>query len=245
MRLLIWDFDGTLGYRVGGMWSGALLELLQQEIPEVEATADQLQPYLQAGFPWQHPDQPHPEIQTPEEWWNGLALVFEDIFQGLGIETSQARSMAQQVRQTYTDSGRWRLFDDALPTLDQLSIQGWTHFLLSNHVPELREIIHHLGLASRLARIFNSAETGYEKPHPHAFQMVLNAFPESTTVWMIGDSMAADVIGAQAIGIPAILARGHSKDARYACARVSEVKALVTQDQKQLGQPDKLYRLMK
>ena len=63
MDLLIWDFDGTLGYRVGGMWSGALLELLQQEMPEMEITADQVQPYLQAGFLWQHPDKPHPEVQ--------------------------------------------------------------------------------------------------------------------------------------------------------------------------------------
>jgi putative hydrolase of the HAD superfamily len=242
MRLLIWDFDGTLGYRIGGMWSGALLELLQQEMPDLQATADQLQPHLQAGFPWQRSDQPHPEIQTPEEWWNRLAPVFEDAFQGLGIEISQSTSLAQQVRQTYTNPGRWRLFDDALPTLDQLSTQSWTHVLLSNHVPELREIIHHLGLEPRLARIFNSAETGYEKPHPHAFQMVLDAFPESTTVWMIGDSMEADVLGAQALGIPAILARGRDKDARYDCARISDVKALVTREHKQRRRPDHPHR---
>jgi len=178
------------------------------------------------------------EVETPEEWWNRLVPVFEDAFQGLGIGTVWARSLAQQVRQTYTDPTRWRLFDDVLPTLDQLSTQGWTHILLSNHVPELRNIVHHLGLAPRLALIFNSAETGYEKPHAYAFQMVLEAFPESTTVWKIGDSIAADVVGAQAIGIPAILVRGHNQDVRYACTQISDVKALVTQEQRQRGQPD-------
>jgi putative hydrolase of the HAD superfamily len=197
---------------------------------------------LQAGFPWQRPDQPHPEVKTPEEWWNRLVPIFEDAFQGLGIETSRARSLAVQVRPTYANPGRWRLFDDVLPTLDQLSTQGWLHVVLSNHVPELRDIIHHLRLAPRLARIFNSAETGYEKPHPHAFQMVLDAFPESTTVWMIGDSMEADVVGAQALGIPAILVRGREEGARYSCARVSDLKSLVTQEQKQRGHPDHPHR---
>jgi len=233
MDLLIWDFDGTLGYRVGGMWSGALLELLQQEMPEMEITADQVQPYLQTGFPWQRPDKPHPEVKTPEEWWNRLLPVFEEAFQGLGIATSQSRWLARQVRHTYTNPECWCLFDDVLRTLDQLSAQGWTHVLLSNHVPELRGIIDHLGLGRRLARIFNSAETGYEKPHPYAFQMVLNAFSESTTVWMIGDSMKADVIGAQALSIPAILVHKQNKDARYACDQISDVKTLITQEQRQ------------
>ncbi|MFO7742923.1 MAG: hypothetical protein R6X31_11480 [Anaerolineae bacterium] len=30
--------------------------------------------------------------------------------------------------------------------------------------------------------MFNSAETGYEKPHPRAFQLVLEAFPDTEAV---------------------------------------------------------------
>jgi putative hydrolase of the HAD superfamily len=232
MRVLIWDFDGTLGYREGGMWSRALLELLHQEMPTVEATADQVRPYLQAGFPWHNSDQPHPEIQTPEEWWNRLIPVFEEALRGLGVEASQTRRLAQQVRHVYADPGRWRLFDDTLPTLDQLSAQHWTHVLLSNHVPELREIIRYLALMPRLARVFNSAETGYEKPHPHAFQMVLDAFSDAMVIWMIGDSMEADVAGAQALGIPAVLVHGRDPVAKYACSRISEVPAVVSGGQR-------------
>lgn len=112
------------------------------------------------------------------------------------------------IRQTYTNPERWRLFDDVLRTLDQLSSQAWIHVLQSNQVPELRRIAHHLGLATRLAPIFNSAETGYNKPHSYAFQTVLDTFPESMTVWMIGDSIEADIVGAQTLGIPAILCPG-------------------------------------
>ena len=58
-----------------------------------------------------------------------------------------------------------------------------------------------------LAAIFNSAQTGYEKPHPQAFRNVLAWLPEPEAVWMIGDNYTADVLGAQAVGLPGILVR--------------------------------------
>ena len=38
--------------------------------------------------------------------------------------------------------------------------------------------MQHLGLTSRIAYLFNSAETGYEKPHPRAFQIALETLPD-------------------------------------------------------------------
>ena len=213
------------------MWSAALLEVLHRQAPELEVTAERIQRYLQAGFPWQSPHQPHPEIQTPEQWWNGLMPVFVEAFQSLGFDVSQARVFAHQVRHVYADLRRWRLFDDVLLTLKELATQGWTHVVLSNHVPELREIIAHLGLLPYLARVFNSAETGYEKPHPQAFQMVLDAFPDVTAVWMIGDSLTADVSGAEALGIPAILVHTSHRASRHVCNHISEVPIIVNQAQ--------------
>lgn len=233
MRVLIWDFDGTLGYREGGMWSASLLELLQEEMPQIRATADHLRPYLRCGFPWHRPDQPHPEIRTPEQWWDSLLPLFEAAFRGIGVDRKSARSLARQVRYRYTDPGRWRLFDGVLPTLDLLAARGWTHVLLSNHVPELSDVkgsidlIGHLGLRPRLARVFNSAETGYEKPHPRAFQMVLDAFPDATAMWMIGDSIGADVRGAEALRIPTILVDRRGEGTGRTCTHVAEVPALL------------------
>ena len=52
-----------------------------------------------------------------------------------------------------------------------------------------------------------SAVTGYEKPHPEAFRLVLRRFGEPRERWMVGDNPHADVAGAQALGIPAVLVR--------------------------------------
>jgi putative hydrolase of the HAD superfamily len=227
MRLLLWDFDGTLGYREGGMFAAAMVELARAEVSGLEIAAEDLQPYLQSGFPWHTPDRPHPEIETAESWWDALAPMFERGFRSVGIEAQRARTLAHQVRHIYADPSHWRLLDQALATLDGLTTRGWTHVLLSNHVPELRSILDHLELTSRFLRIFNSAETGYEKPHPLAFQVVLDTFPAAETIWMIGDSVRADVMGAESLGIPAILVHRKGEAAKHVCPTLSDVSAVL------------------
>ena len=223
MKVVVWDFDGTLGYRDGGMWVATLLEIARRVAPHREPTMDQFHPYLQTGMPWHQPDQPHPEIETTDQWWETYEPVFERAFMGVGFPLSQARRMAKEVRSVYPQPARFRLFDDAIPTLARLTSTGWTHVMLSNHVPELRSIVRHLGLEPHFAQIYNSAESGYEKPHPRAFAEVLDAFPDVAQMWMIGDNVTADVGGAASAGIPGILVRRYHEDARLYCADLSTV----------------------
>jgi len=227
MKVLIWDFDGTLAYRAGGMWTAALQEVLQREVPGRDVAADQLQAHLRSGFPWHRPDQPHTRIKSAEQWWAALVPVFEQAFKGVGLESPQATFMAHKVQGVYADLERWRLFDDSLSTLARLTSQAWTHVVLSNHVPELQQIISHLQLGPHLARVFNSAETGYEKPNPQAFLLVLEVMGDAAAVWMIGDSFDVDIVGAESVGIPGILVRHLHKDARDCCTSLSLVPTII------------------
>ena len=211
-RYLIWDFDGTLARRAGG-WSAALAAAAGPGI-----SADALRPFLQSGFPWHAPECAHQGL-SPDEWWEELMPLFARALRGAGVPAAQARELAGQVRAHYLLPAAWQRYDDVLPALDQLSERGWRHVLLSNHVPELPELLALLGLNERFAAVFNSADTGYEKPNPHAFRNVLNwivrgrrtgSLSESTPsieTWVIGDSLSADVIGAQEAGLRAILVR--------------------------------------
>lgn len=227
MHYLIWDFDGTLGYREGGAWTASLLETIAMVLPDFPVTLEQLRPYMQAGFPWHEPDRPHSHLTSAEAWWEALYPVLEKACQGVGLDESLARTVARQFRAVYLNFDRWRLFDDVLPTLDALSAQGWTHAILSNHVPELGNIVQYLGLTSRIACVFNSAETGYEKPHPRAFQIALETLPDVETASMIGDNFTADVLGAEAVGLPAILVRRQHSQARYYCETLCEIMAIL------------------
>lgn len=68
-------------------------------------------------------------------------------------------------------------------------------------------LVEGLGLGSLVTLIVNSAETGFEKPHPRAFQSALAALEDPREAWMIGDSVDADVLGAESVGLRAILVR--------------------------------------
>lgn len=225
-RTLIWDFDGTLGTREGH-WTGAVLDVLEREAPTLRVTTEDIRPYLRAGFPWHTPEEPHTDIRNADQWWATLEPVFGAAIAGVGVPAAGAARMSGLVRQAYLAPERWRLYDDVVPTLSLLREQGWTHHILSNHVPELDEIVERLGLMPMIDAIHNSAEIGYEKPHPAAFQHALASVPGGAPVWMIGDSVRADVKGAQAAGIPVILVRKHSPEAELSCDTLTEVPRIV------------------
>jgi len=227
-RALIWDFDGTLGYRDGGQWTGTLLELLREARPDLEVTDHQLKSFLRSGYPWHVPERPHPELADPGAWWASLQPVLAGALLGVGVPAAQAGEVAARFRARYLEPARWRLYADTLSGLAALREGGWTHLLLTNHVPELPAIIDHLGLTPLLAGVFNSAQTGYEKPHPQAFRTVLDAAGPCEAFWMIGDNINADVRGAEALGLPAILLRGEHPEARWCCAGLAEVAAVIS-----------------
>ena len=99
--------------------------------------------------------------------------------------------------------------------------------VLSNHVPELPDLIAALGLAPYMVRVFTSAAIGFEKPHPQAFHTALRALGGATTVCMVGDSMTADVAGAYAVGLCAILVRNHHPQAVHYCETLTELPKLL------------------
>ena len=220
MKLVIWDFDGTLGYRDGGAWTATLLDVLQRELPSHHVTFEELRPFMASGFRWQMTEQAHTPVdsadpRTADAWWGELEPLFVQAYRSVGVRDAEARRLARCFRSTYLNPLRWRRFDDVLPTLEALIERGWTHVILSNHVPELPELVEAVRLAPYFVRIFNSAEIGYEKPHPAPFKVVQAAFPDVEAWWMVGDSYAADVLGAEAVGIPAVLVRGSHPEARF------------------------------
>jgi HAD superfamily hydrolase (TIGR01549 family) len=218
MKLLIWDFDGTLAHRRRETgWSILLAETLDEEEPGHGRSADTFRPHLRDGFPWHRPDVAHPELCEPDAWWASVQPVLARAYEAAGYEPARAGELAGAARRRYVDPDvGWALFDDTRPTLERLAEAGWGHAILSNHVPELRQIVTGLGLDDLISFVSCSAETGYEKPHAEAFASVLQPL-RPTDAWMIGDNVVADVLGAEAVGLPAVLVRRpDARAGRYA-----------------------------
>jgi putative hydrolase of the HAD superfamily len=186
-----------------------------------------LRPFLRTGFPWHSPEVYHPHLASADAWWGALESCFAGAFREVGYDDASAREMARAVRRVYVDPERWRLYDDVVPALKELSSRGWKHALLTNHVPELPEIVTWLGLDEHVDRIFNSAQTGYEKLHTRAFRGVLDFVGGAEKVWMVGDNAEADVAGAKAAGIPAVLVRRRREGVEPYCEDLTGLAAII------------------
>jgi len=84
--------------------------------------------------------------------------------------------------------------------------QDYRLFAVSNWQWELPEFLVDCGLRQYFEGVVSSAKVGYRKPHPQIFRAALtlaDAGPEQ--VVMVGDSYESDVLGAQGVGINAVL----------------------------------------
>lgn len=203
-KLALWDFDGTLAHRPG-MWSGTLVEVAAAEAPHLPLTADAIRPHLRTGFPWNRPDEPHPHLSDADAWWAALHPAMAAAYQAVGVPSETAGALAGRVRERYLALDAWQLFEDAVPALARLTQAGWQHVIVSNHTPELAELVDALGIGHHFLACVNSATVGYEKPRREIYDAALAVAPAAAEVVMVGDNPVADVQGAAGAGIPALL----------------------------------------
>jgi HAD superfamily hydrolase (TIGR01662 family) len=102
---------------------------------------------------------------------------------------------------------RWELYPDTLETLAALRDSGYRLGCISNTNDGVHawRIIERHSLRSWLSPIYMSEEIGLRKPHPRPFLMLLDEWalsPEQAV--MVGDTLDADVLGAQRSGMRGI-----------------------------------------
>ena len=106
----------------------------------------------------------------------------------------------------YIDCGDSVLTDDALPIIQYLRERGYRIALLSNSPPSTRNPLTNYGFEDLVECILFSFQVGHRKPERELFLALLEKLsvrPEETL--MIGDSLKNDILGAQAVGMDAIL----------------------------------------
>ena len=100
------------------------------------------------------------------------------------------------------------LYEDVLPTLNQLQQMNLKMGIISNWDTPLHAMVEELGLSPYFEIVVASHDQRVRSAKPDAtiFEYALNAVGVSPEEALhVGDSFEADIIGAQAIGIRAIL----------------------------------------
>jgi HAD superfamily hydrolase (TIGR01662 family) len=98
----------------------------------------------------------------------------------------------------------WQPDPDAMPILQTLQERGYRLALISNAADDqdVQTLIDKASLRPFFELILSSAAAGIRKPHPRIFHQVLDEWEiDSSQAAMIGDTLAADIQGANNAGL--------------------------------------------
>ncbi len=124
-----------------------------------------------------------------------------------------------------------RLWSRVLPgvpeALAALRVAGLRLVVVSNSDGTVEQGLADVGLRPLLDAVVDSAIVGVEKPAPGIFEAALRIVDVAPSrVLHVGDLLAADVVGARAVGLHAVLLDPFDDWGDVECPRVADVPAL-------------------
>jgi HAD superfamily hydrolase (TIGR01549 family) len=161
--------------------------------------------------------------RTGEFWRLYDGLVMDRL--GIG---EQREELQHAVEKTFNDPSHVQLFPETLQVLESLRSRGFRLGVISNHHEGLLRVLEHHGLERQFETVTYSQEVGAEKPDPRIFRAALEragCSPEDAL--HVGDSFESDVLGAQRVGIRAILVDRTGVGAAPDCPRVKDLRELL------------------
>ena len=131
---------------------------------------------------------------------------------GVNLSGREAASLLDTIYVSGVDGGK-AAYPDARPTLDALRERGFKLGIVSNRAfggQRFRDDLAATGLDIDWDAIVVSVEVGFLKPHPDIFRRALEDLGTAAAqTLMVGNSLAEDVAGAQALGMMAAWKRSN------------------------------------
>lgn len=226
-KVIFWDFQGTLAHN-DWMVSKALFKVLCNHEVSTTITLEDFKSKPIIGFPWQNHEIEYLHLTNSKAWWNHAEKIFMRTYMDLNISSEKAVNYAKKVKEEFIKADEFILYEDTIETLSYFKDEGYRNIILSNHIPELLEIIKDLGLDEYIDICISSANVGYEKPNSKIFHYGLKIANYPREVWMVGDSFTADVQGGEGVGIKSILVRSEERsDVKYYSKDLRGVKEFI------------------
>lgn len=141
--VVFWDFDGTLAER-DGMWPAVLHDAIRSTDPDRTISIADLAPWLVEGFPRWKPGQLR-VFPDAAAWWASAGTTLVDACCAAGLDPSTAERAVAAVPRIYDRPGNWRIKAGAFEALTAARDAGLTNAILSNHAPELPQLVDALG----------------------------------------------------------------------------------------------------
>lgn len=140
-----------------------------------------------------------------------LAIEFWEEYNGivldrLGIPMEVHGRLGEKIYTEAWSPAAWRLFPEVVATLDHLQREGYRMAVISNFVDTLDAVCARHQLTGYFDVILPSVVAGTMKPDPEIFHLALRRLGVAAEdAWHIGDNYWADILGARAAGMTAVL----------------------------------------
>jgi len=134
---------------------------------------------------------------------------------------------AREIYDQWAANHHFEMYDDVAPVLRALKARGLIVGVISNSHRSLDAFQEHFALGEFIQASISSAEHGYMKPHRSIFDAALEkAGVFAGQSMMVGDSLKADVEGALAAGMRAVLLRRSGEMPEHLPAGVDVIRTL-------------------
>lgn len=222
MKVVFWDFDGTLVYS-DHLWSGSVFSALKEETGEkYQIEFSDIRKCMAFGFTWHTPDEDYTNIKG-EKWWDFMNRHFFNSYVSLGVTQQDAVKASQRVRGIIKHKDNYKLYPDAVSTLSYIKNKGVVNVLLSNNYPDLTDVLEELDLDRYFDSIVISANVGFDKPRKEIFDIAGKPYPDAEC-FMVGDNIIADVSGGNNASMKTVLVhKGFDKSADYCFDNLSSI----------------------
>ncbi|MBT3362243.1 MAG: HAD family hydrolase [Chloroflexi bacterium] len=149
------------------------------------------------------------------------------VLEQCGFDVSEETAL-EIFKQMHEAPKKLVLYDDVLPTFDALRAKGITLGLITN-AEQGQAPFEQLGLYDLLDYLVTSPDEGMGKPQPHIFWAALRqAGVKASEAIHVGDQYDVDVVGAQGVGIKALLLdRNNMFDQIDDCPKISSLTEIV------------------
>ncbi len=144
---------------------------------------------------------------------------------GFDVSEETALSIMQKL---HAANKKFVYYDDVLPTFDILRNRGLKLGLITNAEPT-QSPFEELDLYEQLDYIITSPDESMGKPSPHIFWAALRkAGARASEAIHAGDQYEIDVVGAEGVGIKALLLDRNSLfDGKYDCPRINSLAEII------------------
>jgi putative hydrolase of the HAD superfamily len=143
---------------------------------------------------------PSLSAQDSLTFWSHL---YRRLLRELGMDDER---LVADMYETFSSSSSYRLFDDVLPALDELTEMDYRIGLISNFEEWLEEMLVELEVGHLFDVSVISGVEGIEKPDPEIYRVALEkAGVEPHDAVHVGDSPSNDVQPARQVGMTGVL----------------------------------------